>query len=49
MDKFFVDVLVMVDDPELRRARLSIMAHLRNLVLSIADISEIVSEEARSA
>ena len=48
VDKFFVDVLVMVDDAELRRARLSVMAHLRDLVLSIADVSEIVSEEARS-
>jgi glycyl-tRNA synthetase beta chain len=48
VDRFFVDVLVMVDDPELRRARLSLMAHLRDLVLSIADISEMVAEEARS-
>jgi glycyl-tRNA synthetase beta chain len=48
VDRFFVDVLVMVDDPELRRARLSLMAHLRDLVLSIADVSEMVSEEARS-
>ncbi len=48
VDRFFADVLVMAEDPELRRARLSLMAHLRDMVLSIADISEIASEEARS-
>ena len=48
VDRFFVDVLVMVDDAGVRRARLSMMAHLRDMVLNIADISEIVSEEARS-
>jgi glycyl-tRNA synthetase beta chain len=48
VDRFFVDVLVMADDAELRRARLSVMAHLRDMVLSLADISEIVSEEGRS-
>jgi glycyl-tRNA synthetase beta chain len=48
VDRVFVDVLVMADDPALRRARLSLMAHLRDMVLSIADISEIVSEEGKS-
>jgi glycyl-tRNA synthetase beta chain len=48
VDRFFVDVLVMADDAGVRRARLSLMAHLRDMVLNIADISEIVSEEARS-
>ena len=38
----------MADDPELRRARLSLMAHVRDMVLNIADISEIVSEEGKS-
>ena len=47
VDRFFVDVLVMADEAELRRARLSMMAHLRDMVLNIADISEIVSEEAK--
>jgi glycyl-tRNA synthetase beta chain len=47
VDRFFVDVLVMADEAELRRARLSVMAHLRDMVLNIADISEIVSDEAR--
>jgi len=39
--KFFDDVLVMADDPGARRARLQLMANLRDLVLQIADISEI--------
>jgi hypothetical protein len=38
----------MADDAELRRARLSVMAHLRDMVLNIADISEIVSDDARA-
>jgi glycyl-tRNA synthetase beta subunit len=38
----------MADDAELRRARLSVMAHLRDMVLNIADISEIVSDESKS-
>jgi glycyl-tRNA synthetase beta chain len=45
VDRFFVDVLVMTDDPALRRSRLSLMAHLRDTVLKIADVSEIVAEE----
>ncbi|MPZ19663.1 MAG: glycine--tRNA ligase subunit beta [Luteitalea sp.] len=43
VDKFFNDVFVMVDDPPLRAARLRLVADLRDLVLGIADISEIVS------
>lgn len=41
---FFDHVLVMADDPAVRRARLQLMAHLRDLVLSIADISELAAE-----
>jgi glycyl-tRNA synthetase beta chain len=48
VDRFFVDVLVMADDPGVRRARLSVMAHLRDMVLSIADISEIAGDEAKT-
>ena len=43
--KFFDDVLVMADDPALRTARLRLMRRLEALVLSLADVSEIVSEE----
>jgi glycyl-tRNA synthetase beta chain len=42
--KFFDDVLVMADDETLRSARLALVARLRDLILDIADISEIVTE-----
>jgi glycyl-tRNA synthetase beta chain len=42
--KFFDDVLVMADDETLRTARLALVARLRDLILDIADISEIVTE-----
>jgi len=42
--KFFDDVLVMTDDEPLRHARLALVAALRDLILAIADISEIVTE-----
>jgi glycyl-tRNA synthetase beta chain len=41
---FFDDVLVMAEDAELRAARLGLVAALRDLVLDVADISEIVVE-----
>ena len=41
---FFQDVLVMADDDQLRQARLALVAGLRDLILDIADISEIVAE-----
>lgn len=43
--KFFDDVLVMADDPQLRAARLGLMKRLETLILQLADVSEIVSEE----
>jgi len=42
--KFFDDVLVMADDETLRQARLALVATLRDLILNIADISEIVTD-----
>jgi glycyl-tRNA synthetase beta subunit len=42
--KFFDDVLVMADEPLLREARLSLVGRLRDHILEIADISEIVTE-----
>jgi glycyl-tRNA synthetase beta chain len=42
--KFFDDVLVMAEDANLRAARLALVARLRDLILDIADISEIVTE-----
>jgi glycyl-tRNA synthetase beta chain len=44
VDKFFVDVLVMAEDPQLREARLALLASLRDTILNIADIAEIVPE-----
>jgi glycyl-tRNA synthetase beta chain len=41
VSQFFDDVMVMADDPVVRRARLQLMANLRDLVLQLADISEI--------
>ena len=41
---FFDDVLVMAEDEKLRSARLALVARLRDLILAIADISEIVTE-----
>jgi glycyl-tRNA synthetase beta chain len=45
VDRFFTEVLVMTDDPDVRAARLSLMAHLRDTVRRIADVSEIVADE----
>jgi glycyl-tRNA synthetase beta chain len=41
---FFDDVLVMADDERVRAARLGLVATLRDLILQIADISEIATE-----
>ena len=50
VDRFFTDVLVMAEDPQLRQARLALLTHLRSAVLrNIGDISEIAPEEARQA
>ncbi len=48
VDRFFVDVLVMAEDPTIRAARLGLMAELRDLVLGVADISAIVPPEERA-
>jgi glycyl-tRNA synthetase beta chain len=42
--QFFDDVLVMADDEKLRTARLALVASLRDLIVDIADISEIAPE-----
>ena len=44
VDRFFTDVFVMADDPRLRTARLTLMADLRDLILELADISEIIPQ-----
>jgi glycyl-tRNA synthetase beta chain len=42
VDRFFIDVFVMAEDARVRTARLTLMAGLRDLILDLADISEIV-------
>ena len=44
VDWFFNDVFVMAEDARLRTARLTLMADLRDLILELADISEIVPQ-----
>ena len=44
VDRFFTEVFVMADDPRVRQARLKLMADLRDLILHLADISEIISQ-----
>ncbi|MGC4085383.1 MAG: glycine--tRNA ligase subunit beta [Vicinamibacterales bacterium] len=48
VDTFFVDVLVMADDPALREARLALLTTLRDTILMTGgDISEIAPDEPR--
>ncbi|MBI3048653.1 MAG: glycine--tRNA ligase subunit beta [Acidobacteria bacterium] len=42
--QFFDDVLVMAEDQKVRRARLALVATLRDLILEIADLSEMATE-----
>jgi glycyl-tRNA synthetase beta chain len=42
VDRFFTEVFVMADDARVRTARLTLLAGLRDVILDLADISEIV-------
>ena len=44
VDRFFNEVFVMADDPTLRRARLRLMRQVEQVVLQLADVSEVVRE-----
>ncbi|MCE2513746.1 MAG: glycine--tRNA ligase subunit beta [Acidobacteria bacterium] len=44
VDRFFTEVFVMADDPQLRHARLRLMKQVEQLILQLADVSEIVPE-----
>ena len=44
VDRFFTEVFVMAEDARTRSARLALMAELRDLILELADISEIVPQ-----
>src|SRR5262249_8231531 len=48
VDRFFREVFVMVDDGALRTARLALMKRLESVILSLADVSEIVAESRSS-
>jgi glycyl-tRNA synthetase beta chain len=45
VDKFFTDIFVMVDDQRLRAARLALMKRLESVILTLADVSELVAEK----
>lgn len=49
VDRFFAEVFVMADDPRLRTARLKLMGELRDMVLNLADISELAADEGKQA
>ena len=44
VDRFFADVFVMADDAVLRRARLRLVKHVEQLIVQLADVSELVQE-----
>ena len=48
VDKFFVDVLVMADDPQVRRNRRWLLKRLETLMLNLADVSQMVPEERQA-
>jgi glycyl-tRNA synthetase beta chain len=47
VDRFFTEVFVMVEDQQLRLARLGLMKRLESLILQLADVSEIVADHNR--
>jgi glycyl-tRNA synthetase beta chain len=48
VDRFFDEVMVMTDQPLLKRARLRLLRRLEQLILKLADFSEIVVEERQA-
>jgi len=42
--RFFDEVLVMAEEADVRAARLGLVAFLRDLIVEIADISEMATE-----
>ena len=44
VDRFFNEVFVMTDELKLRNARLGLMQRVGQVILQIADVSEIVPE-----
>jgi glycyl-tRNA synthetase beta chain len=48
VDRFFADVLVMVDDQVLREARLALLGTLKRQILEFADLSAVVQEQKQA-
>jgi glycyl-tRNA synthetase beta chain len=48
VDRFFVDVLVMADDQQVRSDRLSLLTMLRNTITGFADISELAPSDRQA-
>ncbi|GMU65897.1 MAG: glycine--tRNA ligase beta subunit [Acidobacteriota bacterium] len=46
LDRFFVEVLVMDPDPEVRRQRLALLAAVRRSIAAVADLSAVVVDKA---
>jgi glycyl-tRNA synthetase beta chain len=46
VDRFFTEVFVMVDDARVRNSRLMLLVHLRDVILQIADISQLATVAA---
>ncbi len=49
VDRFFVDVLVMAENPAVRQARLTLISALRDTILNFADIGELAVEDIKHA
>jgi glycyl-tRNA synthetase beta chain len=49
VDRFFKEVFVMVDDQSVKTARLTLLRRLESLILRLADISEIATDDGRQA
>ena len=47
--RFFDDVMVMAEDEALRTARLQLVANLRDVILGIADLSEMAASSSVNA
>ena len=45
VDRFFTDVLVMAEDRVVRQRRLALLKRLERMILQLADVSEIVTEQ----
>jgi len=48
VDRFFTDVMVMVDDSVLREARLTLLSRLKEWILRFADPSAIGQEDTQA-